>query len=136
MDGLERFGNAVVMQAVRDWRYATRKLKRNPGNYESKRLKKDCEQFFLSQYFDMYTDLDGRALLDKLRKMENRPPPNYLYKKGQKNDADYQNIDMVVLVVLLQLSSGIFGRCNWFSDFLLSHSFLCWINRWCRAITL
>ena len=68
MDGLERLGNAVVRQAVRDWRSSTRKLKRNPGNYEAKRLKKDCEQFFLSQYFDMYTDLSGRALLDKLRK--------------------------------------------------------------------
>jgi hypothetical protein len=68
MNGFERLGNAVVMQAVRDWRSATRTLKRNPGNYEAKRLKEDCEQFFLSQYFNIYTDLDGRALLDKLRK--------------------------------------------------------------------
>lgn len=126
MNGYERLGNAVVRQAVRDWRSSTRKLKRNPGNYEAKRIKKECEQFFLSQYFDMYTDLDGRALLDKLRKEGNRG----------RNDADHQNIVMVVLVVLLQLSSGIFVRCNWFSDFSLSPSFLCWINRWCRAITL
>ena len=68
MNGYEKLGNAVVMQAVRDWRYATRTLKRNSDKYDAKRLKKECEQFFLSQYFNMYTDLDGRALLDKLRK--------------------------------------------------------------------
>ena len=68
MNGYEKLGNAVVMQAVRDWRSATRTLKRNPGNYECKRLKEDCEQFFLSQYFNVFTNLDGRDLLDKLRK--------------------------------------------------------------------
>ena len=68
MNGYEKLCKAVVMQAVRDWRYVTRTLKRNPDKYEAKRHKKDCEQFFLSQYFNMYTDLDGRALLDKLRK--------------------------------------------------------------------
>lgn len=68
MNGYEKLGNAVVMQAVKDWRYATRKLKRKPDNYEAKRLKKECEQFFMSQYFNMHTNLDGRALLDKLRK--------------------------------------------------------------------
>lgn len=84
MDGLERLGNAVVMHAVKDWRSSTRKLKRNPGNYEAKRLKKDCEAFFLSQYFNMYTDLDGRALLDKLRKMSNRPPPIIYIRKDKR----------------------------------------------------
>lgn len=68
MNWVERLGNEVVMQAVKDWRSATRTLKRNPGNYNAKCLKEDCEQFFLSQYFNIYTDLDGRALLDKLRK--------------------------------------------------------------------
>jgi hypothetical protein len=68
MNGYERLGNAVVMQAVRDWRSTTRTLKRNPGNYEAKRLKEDCEQFFLSQDFNVFTALDGKALLDKLRK--------------------------------------------------------------------
>lgn len=95
MDGYERLGNAVVMHAVRGWRFATRKLKRNPDNYEAKRLKKECEQFFLSQDFSMYTDLDGRALLDKLmkemgakenlnRKMLNRPPPIIYIRKDKR----------------------------------------------------
>lgn len=84
MNGYERLGNAVVMQAVKNWRSSTRKLKRNPDNYEAKRLKKECEQFFLSQCFNMYTNLDGRALLDKLGKMVNRPPPIIYIRKDRR----------------------------------------------------
>lgn len=80
MNGYERLGNAVVMQAVKNWRSSTRKLKRNPDNYEAKRLKKECEKFFLSQCFNMYTNLDGRALLEML----NRPPPIIYIRKDKR----------------------------------------------------
>jgi hypothetical protein len=70
MDPYEKLGNAVVLQAVKDWRDAVKRLKKNPKNFEADNMKKDCEKFFLSQHFSIYTDLDGEALLHQLKKEE------------------------------------------------------------------
>lgn len=63
----ENLANAVVLQAVKDWRLAKRKLKRKPRNEDAKLMVKDCEDFFLSEYFRAFTDLDGAALLRRLQ---------------------------------------------------------------------
>ena len=58
MEPYEALGNAVVLQAVKDWRSAR---KRNDT-----RTIHECEAFFLSGRFSLFTDLDGEALLQKL----------------------------------------------------------------------
>lgn len=60
MDPYERLGNAVVLQAVRDWRAARK--------HHDTRTMHECEEFFLSGRFNLFTGLDGEALLEKLRK--------------------------------------------------------------------
>lgn len=67
MDPYKRLANAVVLQAVMDWRNAVKRLKRRKRNSEAKRMKEDAEEFFLSERFLCYTSLDGKMLLQKLR---------------------------------------------------------------------
>lgn len=52
----ERLANAVIMQAVRDYRKTN-----NP------RAIHGLETFFTGDWFPCLTSLDGRALLDRLR---------------------------------------------------------------------
>ena len=52
--GIERLRNAVVMQAVKDY-----------NNDKNKR--EECERFFLSQYFALFSDLDGKVIVKALK---------------------------------------------------------------------
>lgn len=61
-------GNAVVLQAVKDYRAATKKLSRGRRNLEAEKMKEDCERFFRSQRFNIFTDLDGKDILSRLEK--------------------------------------------------------------------
>ena len=66
MDPYENLANAIVLQAVKDWRESVRKLKRNQKNTDAAMMKKECEEFFLSDWFSQLTDMDGRYLLRRL----------------------------------------------------------------------
>lgn len=68
-------GNAVVEMAVQDYRWAKRTLERLPKSNRKKvkeqrekaeAMKLDCERFFNSDHFNIFTQLDGKALLEKL----------------------------------------------------------------------
>ena len=60
--------DAIIMQAVKDYRKAQERLKRHPGNAGAQNVIKDVERFFLSDWFVELTDLDGRTLMEQLRK--------------------------------------------------------------------
>ena len=64
----EDLAGAIVLQAAKDYRMALEGLKRHPSNYKMQYLKKDVERFFLSSWFVELTDLDGRMLMEQLRK--------------------------------------------------------------------
>ena len=64
----EALGNAVVLQAVKDYRDAVNKLHRGKKNISAEFTKQECEKFFESQYFNEFTNLDGKALLSNLQK--------------------------------------------------------------------
>jgi hypothetical protein len=59
--------NAIVIQAVKDYRKALRTLSLNPNNrsaqYESRRI----EQFFRSGWFGVLTSIDPEMLISKLK---------------------------------------------------------------------
>ncbi len=65
-EGYERLCNAVVVTAANDLRKALKKLKRNPDNMDALDMKRECEQFFRSQYFESFTEVDGEYLIRKL----------------------------------------------------------------------
>ena len=52
--GIARLCNAVVMQAVKDY-------------INDKNKREECERFFLSQYFMLLSDLDGKAVVNSLK---------------------------------------------------------------------
>ena len=64
---LQELANAIVLQATRDYRAALKRLMRHPSDGYAKRTKKECEEFFLSQRFDIFTGIDGKGLMEKLR---------------------------------------------------------------------
>ena len=64
----EALGNAVVLQAVKDYREAVHKLSSGKKNTNAESTKQECERFFQSPYFNVFTQLDGKALLSQLEK--------------------------------------------------------------------
>ena len=68
MNPYENLANAVVLQAVKDYRDAAGKLSRGKKNIMAEQRKTEGEGFFKSQYFNVFTDLDGNALLSQLEK--------------------------------------------------------------------
>lgn len=68
MDEYEKLANAIILQAVKDYRSALKCLKANPDNYEARKNKSEIESFFCSQWFDALTTLDGKELMLALQK--------------------------------------------------------------------
>ena len=68
MDPYQALGNAVVLQAVKDYRDAVKKLSRGKKNSSAEATKAECERFFKSGHFNIFTSLDGVALLSQLEK--------------------------------------------------------------------
>ena len=67
-NGIENLAHAIILQAVKDYRKALKILKRNPRHKESKEMVADCEGFFLSKWFTTLTNIDGKVLMEKLKK--------------------------------------------------------------------
>lgn len=59
MDGYELLAEAVILQAVKDYRKALK--------YDERGRKREIEKFFGSEYFRILTDVDGEMLIQKLR---------------------------------------------------------------------
>ena len=91
MEPYESLANAIVMQAVKDYREAIHFLKRHPHTPDldteeamkdkQKRIlreriinnedeRDDIERFFHSGWFEILSNLDGKVLLNKVREME------------------------------------------------------------------
>ena len=66
----EELANAIILKAVKDWREAVTKLKKRPRYQAAIKMKKDCEEFFVSDWFGNLTEVNGRYLLRKLKEEE------------------------------------------------------------------
>ena len=66
-DPWENLANAIILQAVKDYREARKKLKKRPKNEDAKLMIADCEAFFRSEWYRTLTDVDGEMLIRKLR---------------------------------------------------------------------
>lgn len=65
--GADRLVCAVVMQAVKDWRSAMRRLERNKDSESAYGALIDCEVFFTGGAMERLTGMDGRAFFERLR---------------------------------------------------------------------
>ena len=68
MDPYERLANAIVIQAADDYRSAMKTLRYYPIDREALEKKKDCENFFMSEWFQVLSEADGPTILNRLRK--------------------------------------------------------------------
>ena len=83
-DPYERLANAIVLQAVSDYRVALKKIKAHPRNREAISEALEIEKFFRSGWDSILTDVDGeyliRRLQDEIRQSESI--------RGKKNKSD------------------------------------------------
>jgi hypothetical protein len=83
-DPYERLANAIVLQAVSDYRSALKKIKAHPKNREAISEALEIEKFFRSGWYSILTDVDGeyliRRLQDEIRQSESI--------RGKKNKSD------------------------------------------------
>lgn len=64
----EKLANAIILQAVSDYRAALKKVKKNPNNRDAIDEALQIEKFFRSEWYQVLTAVDGEYLIDRLRK--------------------------------------------------------------------
>ena len=57
---------AIVVQAVKDYREARRRFCKNPADRQAGLKMRDTEHFFKSQWYEELINIDGKTLLKKL----------------------------------------------------------------------
>ena len=61
-----RLANAIILQAVTDYRKSLRGVKAAP-NVSVADMKRDCERFFVSDWFSTLTKINGTVLMKQLQ---------------------------------------------------------------------
>lgn len=64
----ENLANAIILQAVKDYRMALKSLKANSRNMTAQADKAEIERFFRSQWYSALTDVNGEMLIRSLQK--------------------------------------------------------------------
>ncbi|MBE5874495.1 MAG: hypothetical protein E7287_08825 [Lachnospiraceae bacterium] len=64
----EKLANAIVLQAVSDYRAALKKVKKNPKNRDAIDGVLQIEKFFRSEWYQVLTSVDGEYLIDRFGK--------------------------------------------------------------------
>lgn len=72
MDPYEKLANAIIIQAVKDYRAALRSCRKSPSSHFARSQREALEKFFRSDWFLLLTDLDGEMVLERLRKEVSR----------------------------------------------------------------
>ena len=63
----ENLANAIILQAVKDYRMALKSLKANPRNRTAMADKDEIERFFRSDWFSVLTSVDSEMLIRSLQ---------------------------------------------------------------------
>ena len=64
----ENLANAIILQAVKDYRMALKSLKVNSRNRTVQTDTAEIERFFRSQWYSTLTDVNGEMLILSLQK--------------------------------------------------------------------
>lgn len=67
VDPYERLANAIILQAVTDYRVALKRIKRNPKDRERIDEALRIERFFRSGWYQRLTNVDGEYLIRRLQ---------------------------------------------------------------------
>lgn len=66
-DPYERLANAIILQAVTDYRAALKLIRRSPKNQDAIDEALRIERFFRSAWYSQLTSVDGEYLIRRLR---------------------------------------------------------------------
>lgn len=64
MAGYENLANAIILQAVKDYKRTLHRLGANPKNRDAMHEKERLERFFHSPWYEALTDLDADRLIE------------------------------------------------------------------------
>ena len=67
MDAFEKLANAIILQAVKDYRFALKRLAKHPSNDFALYTKREVECFFHSGLFNVLTSLNPDMLIQQLQ---------------------------------------------------------------------
>ena len=67
MDSFEKLANAIVLQAVKDYRMALKRVARHPKYRDGLAKRNECERFLRSGWFGILTGIDPEMLMRKLQ---------------------------------------------------------------------
>lgn len=62
------FANAIIIQAIKDYRLARQKLRKEPGHPAALRTLEEVERFFRSAWYGCLTRVPAERLLERLGK--------------------------------------------------------------------
>ena len=68
MDFYTDLANAIIIQAVKDYRNALKTLKRYPRYEPAKAVVAEVEEFFRSEWYRTLTSVDAEMLMRKIRR--------------------------------------------------------------------
>jgi len=66
MDVYEKLANAIIVQAVKDYRYALKRLAKYPRNDSALYTKREVERFLRSNWYSLLTSVEPEMLIRKL----------------------------------------------------------------------
>lgn len=66
IDPYQSLANAIIIQAIRDYRSATKELIKHPKNASAKHTCDECLKFFRSRWFGVLTDVKPEILIERL----------------------------------------------------------------------
>ena len=67
MDPYEELANAIILQAVKDYRGVLSVLKKRPDSIPALSMKDEIERFLRSGWYQLLTTVDGEMLISRLQ---------------------------------------------------------------------
>ena len=89
-DPYERLANAIVLQAVTDYRVALKKIKANPRNKDAINEALQIEKFFRSGWYGVLTSVDGEYLIKRLQEEIRQSSTIRGCNHKTKSEVDYE----------------------------------------------
>jgi hypothetical protein len=68
IENYEELANAIVVQAVVDYRIAKKRLEKHPLDKMQRHTQREVLRFFRSDWFGILTTLDPEVIIEKLAK--------------------------------------------------------------------
>lgn len=105
-EAYENLANAIVKQAVVDYKAQLRKLAKKPKDKDAQREAERLEKFFHSGWYEQLTNLDGDWLIRKVREMVKDEIKEKMRKKAEQLKKELEKEEKAFRKILEQILAG------------------------------